>query len=782
MFNVPPAGSLPVSATVPNQNMFIPNLPTNIPFQPQVQLQPRQYPFLQPATGFFLAELQGNAGKNALRTFAFNLFSSNQYNNKDFNEFLLGVIEYAEMLAYTQRVQPEQACQAAAAEMASIATCVFAKRYPELLRMGPNGTVQEVERWIERLSQIRNEIHRFQSQPGHQQPQQQMGWQQAPGMTPPPGWGGTPMPQQPYPPQQQQVAGWQQPYPPQQQPGMWQHPHQQMQGMGQQPYPPQQVPWQQRAMTMPGMPGQQHQSSLYNRHQQPGMTMQQGMGLFQTPPQQINPVAQGVRGSSLKPRPNPAVMERMGDHGYQDFRSPEQVQQDQYRAQQIGGQVNQFAQQVNSFTDTARTQAQQHLADWDLQTTRVDPEFNEPTPPPQEERSYDHIVTNDQEAKPAHLSGWEATYSPKRPYKMAYDPSTHVKFHVRNREGEVTELVEEYKEDMDYLRHETNQSIKGKLPSLEDGKVIPNMDLLTTAQPLPPTGDLTDEEREEKLKDIQNQSETLLVTDTFTTYGEQYARTMCELFLVRHGMENQWTQRAIEYNHQTVVPYYNQKVGDVELKEILKITHELESIDDYVAQLRKLNSNVDFPTYLLTELVEDSTRVLNEALTIGLGTDWRVDSILEDWVDLKREFISDMGQEQGAALLAELEKQCATAIITGGRRVVLGEELEALFLKGGALYQFAAEKDKLVVLTTLTSETHVPWRAADVSLALENGVGVVLPSKLPNLHGAVLNIARRADQSVQHFHRNYIVTADNVKLEIHRGILGKDYYLLKLVE
>ena len=771
MFSQPAQSNLPVSATQPDQQMYIQGLPQNIPFQIPMQLPPNQQPMLAPCAGMFLQELQNNAGKNGMRIFAFNYLSRNQYQNQEFMEAVKGVVEYADMLINTKQYDPQQAVAQAANEMATIMSSLFAKQFPELLRYAPQGADQEADRWMARMNSIRVEVDKW------MKAQQNQHWGQQNGM-------GGPLNQQPQQNWPQPQQNWQQPQ------QNWQQPQQQVWGGQQQHWqqPQQAQVWGGQApQPNPPYGASPHQSAYYSRNNpgQMGVGSQQQNGMFQTsqqnPPQ--NTMSAGVRGSSLGRRKHRAITESMDENGYNDYRTPEQVQADNVRQQQ-----RQFAD-VSGSGDFV-TQTPESFPNVDMVSSNVEPEFSsEPFAEEKPSREMDRIETAEKVAMPAHLSGLEATYSIKRPYRIAYDPKKQVKFHVLTRStGDIVELVEEANDEMDYLTHETDPRVKRNLPKPEDGKIIAAEDIFVDKSHVKLPNDLKDVS-EEVLTDITEGKKMLVLPNIYTATSPVVARCLARLETRDQGLSDQWSRRPIQFSYNQVFPLVNQSVDkedghELDLKEILNVTLELDNVDDYLKQLHRLHKNRNFPRDVLAMLNHYSTVAVNEALQYGIGLDWDIDSFMENWnggadeQSLEDDFLEEFGAEQGAALYATLLEKSGPRIIGGGLRVLHGDDLKACFDSGGALEQMKSHQKDLVVLAEFHTQTFVQWESGELSLDLEEGGAVLLESKLPKLHGAVKEMIDEARKSYSGFQRLSIVTSDMVMIDVHEGILGKDFLVL----
>lgn len=760
------APALPVSATQPDQQFFIQGLPGNIPFQPPYQPQNQVQNDLFPmAIGLFLQQLQDNAGRNAPRTFAFNQMSQNAYQNAEFASALESVVEFAEMLVMTRGYSPQEAVGQATEEMARIISCMYAAQFPALMQMVPPGGEGQVQNDMQRGDQIRAavEAYRRGQQGGgggftnatHPRQMQQQGQH----------------PQQPQFPQQAQYS--QQP----QQPSNWSGQQSVWSGN---PQPQQQGgPFGNRG----GMQSQHSHGVMPGMtHQRPNMGMSGGGGgMFQdNQPQQPSNTVGGVRGSSLGRRKHSTVTQSMSGGRYEDHRTPQQVQQDQQRTTNMGD----YGHQVQTPVQPTPRNVEM--------TTGPSEDFSDspfPTPKtehtPSNERSWDYRSIDGAEAQPAHLSNWEVTWSEERPYKIAYDPSTQVKFHIRDREGRVMEEIVPKDSTMEYFNHEVKTHMRSNLPPVDDGKVIPADELLGTGKEVYKPKNVDDVD-EATLQDIRKSKAPLVLPEIFSALTSQEAYCKAFDLLKNSDMEDQWSKRPIQYAYRQVIPVPNTKVmhasgEDIDLNEVLNATLALESVSEYHRQLVKLTKDKTIPRRVIHLLNENSTRVVNDALSAGLGLDWDIDSFLEDWDDLSNAFVENLGDEQGPALRNKMLARYGSKIVGGGLRVLEGEAHTEAFSKTGALSHFHNSKDNMVVLCMLRTETHVPFDASEISLNVQGEVCEIRESELPTLHKAVSDYVKRAKDNFLDNQRITIVTRDNVGIEVFEGALNREFLILKSV-
>lgn len=779
------AGNLPVSATQPDGTYYIqqglPNqLPFQIPYQPKT---PAQQELLQPAVGLFVQQLQDNAGRNGARTFAFNMLSQNGYQNGEFTAAVESVVEYAEMLVQAMQYPPNEAIQQASKEIAQILSCLYVTKFPQLEQMLPPGGMNQISQDLQRGQDIQAAVEqnrRTQSAGGgnymnHPRAQQQQwgGPQQNNQMQ----WGG-PQPQQP---QQQYTQS------------VW--------GGGQ----PQGRPMPQQQGGPFGVPGGGNPVQPQN---QGNMGMQgTGGGMFQEQaPQQPNSQGMGgMRRSSLTTRKHPAVAQSMDDQGYQNHQNPGNAQQDFQNAQQFNGnythqpvpQQPQQPQQPNAWSNRNFNQVEMETGPAENFDDQPFPNADAPVSPaqavPNEERPWDYIVDpkTGSEMVPAHLSNWERTWSIDRPHPLAYDHTTHVKFHIRNANGVVIEDVVPKEPSMDYLTHETDHRLKGGLPLRQgEEKVVPLDELLGKAEDVKEAVVLKDDLDEEGLKDIKATKKPLVIPGPFFATSGFEAECLVNDQLVKEDLVEESNKRPLQYDFVQVVPFSNKelkakdgdKSRDTDLEQILQTLLKLESVNQYHGYLKQLNEKTTVPRQAINFLNENSTRAVNEALQAGLGLTWKIGSFLDDWEELMETFVIKHGDEQGPALRNLMLARYGQRIIGGGYRVLSGEDYDKTFSDEGPFQHLSAHRSGVIVLGLRQAVVTVPFSARQVSIDETPGnIYDLNESKLPNLHQAVKTFK---DYLSEDFYnkgaRKSIRTQERLSIELLEGAYNTQHTVLKV--
>jgi hypothetical protein len=394
-------------------------------------------------------------------------------------------------------------------------------------------------------------------------------------------------------------------------------------------------------------------------------------------------------------------------------------------------------------------------------------------------RPCDFFRTSIGDIVPAHISTWERSWTTLQPYDYAWDPSYQIKFLRKDDDDEVHEMVEVIKPNMEYLKHEIQPNLKCALPPSVE-KIAPNEELLKSVQVFE---QLEDKQLQElKTQDIKNTADTLKIKEIFWVRDKVRPYYDATMFLVDNDLLLERGKRPIEYTYYNITPHYNQKVGDTDLKTIFKAISEIQTIDEYVDYLNKLATNRYFPDEVLNQLIDDSTAVVNSALSVGLNMDIWINSINNDWQDIKNYFYETLGEEIGEEYLMLMQLKYGERIINGGQRLVTEEEEETCYQEDGPFGYRIGSRAKTFLMINTNVETIMPWRAADFSICFTDGVGCIAESVLPKLYEAIDAIYKRNTDKNDTYNNYRLVTKDGKVLEIHRGIHSKKWYVLKEVD
>lgn len=705
--------NLPVDPHNVNRESFFQGLPFTPPFIPPVQVDPRIQTLLPLITGGVLFELQTHAGRNVLRTFYYNLMAQNQFNNQGFLDLIRSTAEYTLYCILAHRLNPELAVEKACSEMCSMLSSLQLRQYPTLQQWCTQGIVDGANVFIERMTQMVQEMQRV-TQPNDIQnhPWNTVGPQN-------PNGGFMPTQNSNWANNRQSVNTdlWGVPLAPRQAPmgGVARHPGSMAMGQAQSHQPARQA------------------SSLYAYE-----------STSQTP---SNTTTFGYRGRRKRVESEPPPP------GFVDevIFSPESIDPIIQRAP--------------------------------MNPTVTSQELNAPLPTQESltenKRKYDYVKINQAngeivEIVPAHLSQWTLInhHQENHPYRVAYNPETHLQFHAKRHLTDGRTVIEEvilpWTTEMEYLRNEIKPEFRSRVPKDPNApKIIPEFDLIRSVQ--------------KATTDHQVMVSTTKSIEALSTDVTDAVPTPLSEVQILQSFSAMKVYGAIEGNlHDAEVnevseciEYYADVVDEVATdKAMIVEIMKLATSKDLLELIERLNSKAaSWQQSVWTHVHDRLTDMVNHVLEFNMQMDeWSITSITEDYSDLLAALDKDNGPSIPAAIRAH-----ETEIIKTALYVLSGER----FTRYAELYQDGRDvSDKVLVLADRISVTEVPWNASDLSLEFKKGCGAISEALLPNLYKAVKSIFARCDTSDVLFKHHVILTNDGVDLEIHRGWLGKDFFLI----
>ena len=388
-------------------------------------------------------------------------------------------------------------------------------------------------------------------------------------------------------------------------------------------------------------------------------------------------------------------------------------------------------------------------------------------------RPYDSMALKDgSEMRPARLSGWTTTRTDRAPYRLAYDYSKYVLFHVRFPDGRVAEMLKEKTEDMDYLENELNNELRAGARSQaqrESGTVmVPNWSLPERLRQKPGTSvALLPAEEEEGLDNDVPVAPVTVLDDVIQAHSLQEAFIKLTAS-VDKGTLPDAGERPIEFYFDKISPESTDK-------DYINAVRVLDNITSFAVLKAKMAAIKDRVPEVVFRLIDKRiTDGLNHALKQAMGlTGWGVDSFFEDYDDLK----ALLAKKQGDVVVDVLEER-ATEVIAANLSVLSGDSYQKYLNwvgveqdeEGEPSIHFLAFRDRCSV-------TQVPWKLEDLTLDI-NGGSVIPADKMPGLYNAVDAIfTRTLDVPVAFSHR-YLMTVDRRLIEMRQGYFGKGSYLL----
>lgn len=712
---------LPVSPEYVQGPMFQ-GLPWNLPFQLQLPLPPQQQELAAYAAGHLLQELQEQAGKNPLRMFLFNLNAVNNYQNQEFNELLVTVVEYSEFLMATQRQSPEQAVLHAVKEVCSIMASVNTQKYPALQQYIPDRqTYEDIQRWLTRFQEIVRDVEQFQraSQPTF------------------PSHGGFPQQSyaQGYP---QQSRGWGTP------PGNFRQPplaQQRALTASQRPYG---GPGSMAMPTQPQVPTQHHSGVLGGQS-----FARQGYGQPQYP--QSTVTGNTRYGGTLKARAQTTPQEPTSFTA-----GPNQDTRFEYEP-------------------TTRPQVNHDQITWANETPSRD---NQTTKGGEEVEmgKYDDFIAEDgSHWRPAFKSGWTKSPSEEQLYTPAYDPRREILFHRRAQDGTVTEVLVEVSDENQYLTYELNPAFARKVsieresdPTQANWEEVGNL----------PSADEIAAEREARMKalkesgaeydeDVEALQEPSLVVPTLVASSLYEASLGGHLEVIRAG-EDVSGDLPVEYFYYQATPL----LAEENLISTLQGLYNTTTFGGAVEALKQLKGEI--PDRIWYTIHDRMTEHVNEILQDNMQLSVRISSFVDGVEDL----VSNI-EEYDGEVFSKIFASKANLVIKANVRVLKGDLLRDYLAKMDFQIEDPSIIEDILVLGQLNSVTEVPWLSSDLPLSFEGSSGAVLESRFPNLHSAIRKIFERtARQKGKTFRHHYILTKDNVKIKVFQGFVGKGFYLI----
>jgi hypothetical protein len=736
-FNQPNVNQLPVSATEVNQQYYCAGAPYQVPFK-------NAFPDI--VNGYVIKMLQDSAFKNPLRIFLFNMASANGYQNELYQMLVASTTALAEALAVTtQGNSQEQLVLNASNEVVACATAMMANQYPSLKNMMGQGIEVEINRLMSRHQQIGQLIAQVQQQQqSFAQPQPQGQW-----------GGGHNQFSQP------QQGSW-----PQQAQGAW------PQNRAPAPAANPNINWGRFAGGAVNAPPA---ASTFN----PNAGGYQGRGGLSaapalpapTPAPQAAPAASsdsfgggqwGGRSSSDWPKraapaaqPSAIVEEMFQDMGTPAMQPIENAQQ-------------------KAFAESVQRQQQKPVPEPYIEPTQAPVATQSPGGVTNhdtidESRPYDLVqLDSGVEIRPAHLSPWKRTWTIEAPWDMAFDPNTHMKFHVRTPDGVVKEVVKaiapQEAEKMEYLQHE----IKQRTPYVLDPskKVVPvDWDEVATLDA--PQVVMADDG---ETTPVENPEVKIIPTELGAhSFDEAEIKYLNEVIAV--GSEH-FDGKVREYYYRDMKPVN----VDGNMIGVMVELSKKQTLSAAAKFLREHQENDEITPRLYNILNKELTARVNQALSVNLG--YGNQCVIEDFVLDIDDLGNELHNDAMGLLWSLLNTERASDILNSVTNILKGEEYWDYLDKLGKNLNKEHKADVMQVLARyeLNSVTHLPW-----SLELYAGktAEVLKASENPAVHKAMIGLLTRTGKKPTKFSHHYVVDINGRVMEILPGYLGSNSVLVR---
>lgn len=645
--------------------------PGNLPPIPAMNTNPAYQPVVGPMAVALVNAVQSNAQKNALRTFAFNLYARDGFCNEDFFRMVANAMDWLEMAVEQRQFQSVQhALSEIPSNYAEMAACAQLRNWPALTQVVDANTYQAAQRVIQYFDQLGNQIAQFKHM------KQQMQYQQ-------PGMGGG--------------------------------------------YP--------QGGFMPG-------------------AMQGGM-----PPQGnfVRATTLAPGGSSLfNAQPAPPAFTPSGQQQTESF--------DRFSSH-VTSVGEQQSKKSASRIETVRGDAMYQQPQRDPAVTQTLSEvLGEP-----EKVSNDDFVLADE-------SKWIWKPSASQPYPFAYNPRTHLKYHRRNVHGDIIEFIKERVRDtVDYEKHRLVQSF---------GPAARTIDPIQTQLRLQRMQDsLVQRDRE----DPTLSAEELALIDN---------RVFPERWITESTLEDAWVACSIGRWHDAVkgklpdIYHRRARVATpvVSSRDESSLVAELSQQTTYSELRRKLLEMRDKASpelwYLCERRMTDAVnRVLNQQFSIDTIT---ISSFVGDILDLpavlEKRFGEAMVKQYRANEAQSIQNTFRVLQAIPGYSTDLAAAFNEVYLVRETEDDPEMEEEgpSITYLATDVTMTFLSCVAQELEVELSSKHASLVTSETPFLRALVEDIMVNVKDDLP-FDHHFIRTIDGHILELTRGLLGQDAYLLRIV-
>lgn len=703
----------------------MPMLPSNV--SPQFQQ------FVPLINQHAVQEVVNSSSRTPLRGAYAQALQQNNWNNPRFQQLVHAVGQYGEFIAATRNVAPPQAIQAAASEVVSVLTAVFAsenrQQFSQLL--SDPAAADQINKLLAQYQEMDRQITSFYSRgAGMQMPQMghpQMGHQMPP--------------MQGYPQHYTNPYG-----------------NQPMGGM----YAPMRSGYQPAGMAGPGPAPN---PLLVNRATSIG---HQPMG-YQAQPQVSNPL---LKRAATEPPKAVNMIEslHMSPPAQQQQRqqTPVTIQPEDVQPLNLNQPLSAPPPPPAPVPAPPAVPPQPEIPDagWNSYGSTEWPKVRDLT------RPWDAMLTRDgTEMRYAGTSGWSITTDEDNPYPKAYNPETHVKMHVRHADGMITETIVEKDETMNYLEHELDSKMRTRYDATarRDENVAVDLGLLSRLRPVPeqPISTVKEEEvKTEGVEEIVDDTPIQTLDTTILVSELSHARTKLKIALKKAGVN---TESPFEYYVDEVTPVL---VGEADAARARELTTQCSTPKELALKISEIEDQE-----LRTLLDRRMTDAINHALQNNMGLKgWAMDSFLGDYKAL----IDALAQDYSEGLVIQFNTyfdnlcSAACAVVEDERTVSF-----ALNKLGLALEEVEETQMQVLAFVTRHSVTRLPWQLRDLKVVLDQDrPSLVSESQLPKLHEALNSVLLRTVDLPLVYANRYLLTSDDRVLEIHQGYLAADAILL----
>ncbi len=323
---------------------------------------------------------------------------------------------------------------------------------------------------------------------------------------------------------------------------------------------------------------------------------------------------------------------------------------------------------------------------------------------------------------------------------------TSYQFYVKNEDGGYT-VYEKDENDMNYAEHEMDPGMVKLSKSLKAApKVVPRADWSAVCA----ASSIGADDSTETVKELKA-SQSVFITDDLLAYSLPDAIVKSAQYLAGKGVKNVAT-RVVESYPTLETPVLVNKDDFPLFEDLMKAN----TVTEFVDQLR---ASVEAMGPRLYHYIQDRvTAITNRRLTAGLNTDIQIENIADDYEDMINALDED--GYNGSAI-----DRFKANLMVCVKNALKGEVVQGV-----------------LKLQEKVSITQLPWSSDDVDLQVgegANGYGLLHANADESFYAACNRIYKRTSgMKGVPVSRRYIVTADNVWLELHVGDLGTDTLII----
>lgn len=386
------------------------------------------------------------------------------------------------------------------------------------------------------------------------------------------------------------------------------------------------------------------------------------------------------------------------------------------------------------------------------------------------ERPFDGMTFEDGTyLKLAATSGWDKTFDPKAPYTPIYNAEKFVLFHLKFPNGTVIDRLEPRTKDMDmdYVRHETDPKIRTvelEKRRQEGGEIVPDWKLATHVRESKREGLYLSTPTENTAESDLPINQPRVLETVPITHSLQEGLLRLSGFAKSSEVE---AGQLVEMVFEVVTPL----VTSGELGSVMKIFESATSFEEFRT---RLYDHRDVLTDDVSAMIDQRlTLSINDGLRYHMGlANWSIDSFADDYLDL----LVALKNQYGDNLVNSFVENAPEMI--GRSMAVLSDDGLANYLTAQDI-AVANAADCMLIFRDRCNVTQVPWSLADMKLDLSQAS--LIPESMGEFREAVLAIFHRTEDWPVSFAHRYLQTSDKKLLELRRGYLDDNAYLINLV-